>query len=375
MRTAAYSPGIGISAIGLYEPPWILSNEWFDGTLPSKFVQHTGIESRRVSLDDEVTMAARALRNLQRATGCRLRDCAGVVFAASSLLPSPIGKKYAGKDGASGRITRLRRSAVRQTAGRRRRQRGRDQLGLQRLCQSLGDRPLPCGRSGKGTVHPGRDGQSHEQDHRLLLPADGGTVRRLRPGHAARAERQRPIPGAFCIVVGPRRTAPVNGVFFDFHMGENVPVPTAGGGRRCVSTRLVFSLNGMGVGDAASRAMAAVAEKALRAAGVDPAKVRFVVPHQAGTGIVRLAANRLEMIGVRGELVNGLTRRLGNISSSSVPQAVRSAWDRLDGIILCPTAGVGSPGAATVTQGCVILETTQTHRLAVAVERDLSRAS
>ena len=102
MRTAAYSPGIGISAIGLYEPPWILSNEWFDGTLPSKFVQHTGIESRRVSLDDEVTMAARALRNLQRATGCRLRDCAGVVFAASSLLPSPIGKKYAGKDGAWG---------------------------------------------------------------------------------------------------------------------------------------------------------------------------------------------------------------------------------------------------------------------------------
>src|SRR5262245_12961376 len=72
---------MGISAIATYEPAWILPNDWFEGVIPRKFVHHTGIEARPISQEDEVTMAVRAVKNLQREVGCDLTDCAAVVFA------------------------------------------------------------------------------------------------------------------------------------------------------------------------------------------------------------------------------------------------------------------------------------------------------
>lgn len=86
MRTAI-SPRIGISAIATYEPPWALGNDWFEGMLPRKFVQHTGIESRRISLEDEVAMGVRAVENIRAETGCDLQNCVAVIVAASSLVP------------------------------------------------------------------------------------------------------------------------------------------------------------------------------------------------------------------------------------------------------------------------------------------------
>jgi 3-oxoacyl-[acyl-carrier-protein] synthase III len=112
----------------------------------------------------------------------------------------------------------------------------------------------------------------------------------------------------------------------------------------------------MGLGDGASRAMANASAKALQATGIRPEEVDCVVPHQAGTGVVRLTAMRLEELGIRGEIVNGLTERVGNISSSSVPYALLQNWDRLHGAILCPTAAVGRPGHASLTQGCLVLK-------------------
>src|SRR5439155_7024390 len=89
------SPGIGISAIATYEPPWVLGNEWFGGTLARKFVHHTGIESRPVSLeDDEVTLAIRATKKLRRETCCDLQDCAAVVFASPSFVPIPVARRH-----------------------------------------------------------------------------------------------------------------------------------------------------------------------------------------------------------------------------------------------------------------------------------------
>ncbi|MGA2259179.1 MAG: hypothetical protein ABSG53_31285, partial [Thermoguttaceae bacterium] len=82
---------------------------------------------------------------------------------------------------------------------------------------------------------------------------------------------------------------------------------------------------------------------------------------QAGAGIVRLTAMMLDRIGVRGEVINGITRDVGNVSSSSVPYALKQNWSRLGGTIVCPTAGVGKPGQAQVSQGCVILQATRTH--------------
>jgi 3-oxoacyl-[acyl-carrier-protein] synthase III len=125
----------------------------------------------------------------------------------------------------------------------------------------------------------------------------------------------------------------------------------------------VFSLNMMGIADAAPRAMADATAEALRATGIRPQDVDFVVPHQAGTGIVKFTGMTLDQIGVRGELINGMTSTVGNVSSSSVPYALKQTWNRLHGTIVCPTAGVGRPGVSQVSQGCVILRATQHHEL------------
>src|SRR4249920_2484838 len=81
------SSRIGISAISTYEPPWVLGNDWFGDTIPRKFVHHTGIESRPISLEDEVTMGLRAVRTLQREVGCDLNDCRAILFISPSFVP------------------------------------------------------------------------------------------------------------------------------------------------------------------------------------------------------------------------------------------------------------------------------------------------
>jgi hypothetical protein len=107
--------------------------------------------------------------------------------------------------------------------------------------------------------------------------------------------------------------------------------------------------------------MSAAVVGALEAAGLSGADVDFVVPHQAGTGIVRFTGMKLDEYGVAGELVNGLTRRTGNISACSIPHALKQTWGRLAGLIACPTAAVGSPGRPEVLQGCILLRATPFH--------------
>jgi 3-oxoacyl-[acyl-carrier-protein] synthase III len=150
-------------------------------------------------------------------------------------------------------------------------------------------------------------------------------------------------------------------VFFDYHVQENVPLPTPDGGRSCVPRRLVFSLDGLGIAEAAPRAMAGSTAKALRETHIRPDEVQYLVPHQAGTGIVRFAEMKLEEIGIRGEVINGLTSEVGNVSSCSVPYALWKTWNQLQGLVVCPTAGVGNPGNAEVSHGCVILQATKAH--------------
>ena len=103
---------------------------------------------------------------------------------------------------------------------------------------------------------------------------------------------------------------------FDYQLRENVIVPTAAGGRGIEPRRVVFSLNMMGLGNRPALAMADATAKAIQATGIQPEEVDFVVPHQAGTSVVGLTAMRLEQLGIRGEVINGLTRNVGNISSS-----------------------------------------------------------
>ena len=51
---------------------------------------------------------------------------------------------------------------------------------------------------------------------------------------------------------------------------------------------------------------------ALAARGLSGADLDFVVPHQAGSGIVRFTGMQLDGLGVRCEVVNGLVRDIGN---------------------------------------------------------------
>jgi len=107
--------------------------------------------------------------------------------------------------------------------------------------------------------------------------------------------------------------------------------------------------------------MSAAVAKALADTGLSGGDVNFVVPHQAGSGIVRFTGMKLDEYGVRGELVNGLTRRTGNVSACSIPHALQTKWPQLTGLIACPTAAVGSPGRPEVLQGCILLRATAIH--------------
>ncbi len=172
------------------------------------------------------------------------------------------------------------------------------------------------------------------------------------------AESRR-YPIELALVYAAAERQPADGAFFNFHLRENVIVPKPDGGRAVEPRRLVFSLDMMGLGDSAPRAMANAAAKALQLTGIRPYEVQFVVPHQAGAGVIRLTAMKLEELGIGGEVINGLTQNVGNISSSSVPYALKQNWDRLRGTIICPTAAVGMPGHASLTQGCIILKATR----------------
>src|SRR5205814_1946810 len=83
-------------AIATHEPAWVLGNEWFGERLPRKFVHQTGIVSRPISQEDEVTMAVRAAANLQRETQCDWNDCAGIILSSPSFVPLNIVRKYFG---------------------------------------------------------------------------------------------------------------------------------------------------------------------------------------------------------------------------------------------------------------------------------------
>ena len=361
----AFTKSIGISAIATYEPTWVLGNEWFEGTIPRKFVQHTGTQSRPISWHDEVTMGIRAVDNLQRDTKCDLRDCAAMIFASPSFVPLNVARKLL--DPQRARRERLMRAA--HALG--------SQLNIPR-CPVHALNWFCCGYA-KALAVVRRHivpmlGLSRNQ---FVLVVTASRISRITDygcpqtgplfGDLATATLLSRLdspkyPVHFKLLYACAEKQPAAGIFFDFAVRENVLLPSLNGGKTRMSERLVFSLDGMGIADAAPRAMSNAVTKALQARGLRPEDVRFVVPHQAGTAIVRLTTMKLEQLGIRGEVVNDLTSQVGNVSSSSIPYALKQTWKRLEGTIACPTAAVGAPGKAEVSQGCILLQTTPIHR-------------
>lgn len=364
---SASTKSIGISAIASYEPPWSLANDWFGSTISRKFVHHTGIQARHVSCDDEVTMAIKAARNLERETGCDLAECAAIIFASPSFIPLAVAKRFL--DPEHTRQERLMRAAHDVAA----------QLGVPRcpvyalnwFCSGYA-RALEVAKRQLVPMLGLRQNQ-------FILVITSSRISRITDfgctqtgplfGDMATAtllsrSDSPKYPVHFQILCAFAEKQPAQGVFFDFELRKDVVTPAENGAKAHEAERLVFSLDGMGIADAAPRAMTSAVAKALKSKGIDPASIRFVIPHQAGTGIVRLASMKLEQLGIRGEIINGLTARMGNVSSCSIPYALKQTWSRLSGTIACPTAAVGAPGKAEVSQGCILLETTANHHCA-----------
>ena len=250
---------VGISAIATYQPPWILGNEWFEGTLSHKFVQHTGILSRRISLEDEVTMGIRAVENLRSQSGCDLQKCVAVVFAGSSLIHGYIARRYLSEEQA-------RREDFRAVARRFVKRLGIPSVqvfGINWACSGYA-------RALEIAAHYAARQPKFKQDQFILVVTVNRTSKITDYGCRATApifgdfaqatllgsaESGR-YPNKFALVYAAAERQPIDGVFFNYHLRENVVVPAPDGGRTVEPKRLVFSLDMMGLGDGAPRAMA-----------------------------------------------------------------------------------------------------------------------
>jgi 3-oxoacyl-[acyl-carrier-protein] synthase III len=255
---SAFSKSIGISAIATYEPTWVLGNDWFEGTIPRKFVQHTGTQSRPISWHDEVTMGIRAIDNLRRDSGCDLHDCAAMIFASPSFVPLNVARKYF--DPPRAREERLMRAA--HALG--------TQLDIPRcpvyalnwFCSGYAKALAVVRRQIVPMLGLGRD--------QFVLVVTASRISRITDygcpqtgplfGDMATATLLSRVdspkyPVHFKLLHAYAEKQSAAGVFFDFALRENVLSPSLNGGKTRTSQRLVFRLDGMGIADVAPRAM------------------------------------------------------------------------------------------------------------------------
>jgi 3-oxoacyl-[acyl-carrier-protein] synthase-3 len=358
------TPPLGISAIAVHQPSMVLENDWFGDTMPRKFTHHTGIEARGISSDDEVTMGFDAVRRLQSEVGCDLADCRGIVFVSPSLIPAEVAQRHLGALAAA---RERPGAAARQLAFR---------LGIPR-CHTLGVNWFCCGYSRAFDLVSHRWApRLHLRNDEYLIVVAATRISRITDygcrqtaglfGDMATATLLAPTtsrryPAHFEIVHASAERQRIDRPAFDFHVRSDVAVPTADGGRLNMHNRLVYSLDGMAIAEIAPRAMSSAVADSLATAGLSAKDVDFVVPHQAGAGIVRFTGMKLEEYGIHGEVISGLTRRTGNVSACSIPHALAQSWSRLRGLVACPTAAVGSPGRPEALRGCILLRATALH--------------
>ncbi len=353
----AFSKTFGISAVSTFQPPWILANEWFE-SMPRKFVKQTGILNRPVSTENEVALAIHATENLIRESGCDMRDCAGIVFTSPSFIPSRMARKYFNAEHA--RSEQLNRAADQYV--RRMNIQPRRVAATNTFCAGFAKALSIIKYKFAPTIQLLPD--------EFLLILTSSCISRITDyscqetaaifGDLATAtliSRSDSVkyPIRFELLDAVVEKIATSRPFFDFSCRHHVLSPAANGGKRFDAERVVFSLDGMGIADSATRAMAHAASEMSEVVGFRPDRVQHILPHQAGTAIVRLTEMKLRDAGFTGEVINGMTSEIGNVSSGSVPFAISKKWDQLDGNILCPVASVGPPGKSLVMQGCIAL--------------------
>jgi 3-oxoacyl-[acyl-carrier-protein] synthase-3 len=315
-------------------------------------------------------MGMEAVRALQRQTGCDLARCRGLVFVSPSFIPASVARRSLDP----ARVADERPGRAARKVARA--------LGMSH-CRTVGLNWFCCGYS------RALDVVRRRWAPRLALGADefllvvvatrisritdyscaqtGGLFGDMASATLLAAPTSRRHPVHFEIVHAAAEKVPADKPAFNFHLRRDLPLPAADGGRERAAERLVYAIDGMAIAEIAPRAMSAAVGDSLAAAGLAGADVDFVVPHQAGMGIVRFLGMQLESLGVRGELINGLTRRTGNVSACSVPHALHATWQRLHGLVACPTAAVGAPGRPEALRGCILLRATTHHERRPAV--------
>ena len=348
---------IGISAIETYQPAWVLPNAWYASTIKRKFVKHTGITARAIAVEDEVALAAKCVKQLASDPRMDLANCAALLFVSPSVLPMKVANRYLDR-------SQARAEQPNRLAGRLAGELGlqpRRILGINGFCSgyakamTLVMKQLPNLKLERDefilVITSSRISRitDYACDQSGALFGDFATATLLSRNDSVR------YPVHFEVLNASFEKQPVARPFFDFSLRRDVLVPTPDGGQAKLPERIVFSLDGMGIADSAPRAMARAATELSTTVGISPHDFQFVVPHQAGTAIVRLTGMKLEEAGFTGHMINGLTEEIGNISSGSVPYALKQYWNQLKGNILCPVAAVGAPGKPEISQGCIVL--------------------
>lgn len=110
-----------------------------------------------------------------------------------------------------------------------------------------------------------------------------------------------------------------------------------------------FKQNGRSVFKFAVNKIKEMFEVVPRKAGIDPAKIRYVVPHQANIRIIEAAAKEITAKGTE-FIVN--VNKYGNTSSASIGLALNEAWDRFEkgDLVLLVGFGAGLSWGATLIE-------------------------
>ena len=356
-------PAVGINAISIFRPPWVLSNDWFD-SIPRKFVKHTGILNRHVSNRDEVELAVEATNKLISETSCDLGDCAGIVFTSPSYVPINVAREFMDED----QLEKEQLDAAANLFAQRMQIRPRVVIADNTYCAGYAS-ALSIVRN---TVNPLIKLQKNE----FVLVLTSSRISRITDYSCSQSSAlfgdlatatiisrldSDKYPARFELVAVNVEEKAMNRSFFQFRLQHNVLAPTQEGGKRFHKDRVVFLLDGMGIADAAPRAMANASSELLSETRWRHEDIDYIVPHQAGSAIVRLAEMKLRESGFTCRVINDMTRDVGNVSSGSIPFTLHEKWAQLDGNILCPVASVGPPGKPAVMQGCIALRSTTSH--------------
>ncbi len=115
----------------------------------------------------------------------------------------------------------------------------------------------------------------------------------------------------------------------------------------------LLTMNPSVIANNAPRILLERTNESLNLGGINLDSIDSWVPHQAGREILE---NFLGAANVDPNKVVKNFRLLGNLSSSSIPCALREAWEDLRGeTVACPSVGAGPVGTPWMSSGMVIL--------------------